>query len=267
MQITYPLPSVGKPTRWVHQRDFQRNPMAEFGIHSGGLMSAVAPLTLWTVTNITTGVWVSAPVWSAGKSGVSLTSDSTDSSGFELQSNHLMRLVNIGDRIIMRREIMFGVVADCGVAIGIAETDTSVFNDTIGSLPNNCVMVHKTIAGTEFTLCIRSASGTAYTQALTLPAAVTTGVRYYIEIEIVKGSDSATAGKVIVRIGTDMYPDSDPVSQGTGRQWVIENQAIPASTADLRETISTRISTTNSTVFNSFGGGCAFYSNRGMNAS
>jgi hypothetical protein len=121
---------------------------------------------------------------------------STANPEIQVQGGDIIQFENIGDELVIEDEIMFGTgfQDDLGFFIGVATSDTTVFNDTPASLPTNKVGFHKTKTGTTVAFLVNGTS-------IPIPGVVLdAGNRWFFRAVVTKTDPSATSAKVQVQV-------------------------------------------------------------------
>lgn len=203
------------------------------------------PATLFTqpgVTNTTIGAGAgltTAFAFNAGRSTMRLNLGTTDNSGFQSQFPNVFRFVDVGDyaRITGAFHVLGSNIANLGLFMGLAVTDTTIYDNAIANLPTDSVGIHKAITGTTLSLVAIDDSTAQSTSVGELVLANTTWYDFVLEV-VRTGTNT---GRYRLDVGTNTPPGAsyrNPISA----QW--NTTALPDADADLRFSIAFATNTT-----------------------
>lgn len=183
---------------------------------SGGCYAApfgVGGITGNTDGTVVNGVTVS-PTIEGGRPTASFLLSDTDNSGYQAQWRAAIPFQSTNDTFVWRfaLRIASDFVDNVGMFIGLAGTDTTVYNNTIGSITDDAIGIHKTITGTSFTMVAIEDNGTEETATL---SGLTLAISKWYDVEMRIKKTGTNTGTLTVTVGTDTeYGESfqSPVS-------------------------------------------------------
>lgn len=153
-------------------------------------------------TNVTGTMASSLPSIVGGRPACSLILDSTDSAAYQAQWPCAIPFQNTNDTFVWRFAIRFvgNAITNVGCFIGLANTDATIHSDTIGSITDDSIGIHKTLAGTSFTMVAIEDNGTEQTATL---SGLTLAVDEWYDVEMRVKKTGTNTGELTVTVGTD----------------------------------------------------------------